>query len=238
MLVLEKQVKVLTESLGRRPKLVTVSDMNNLGSVGYTKVKKRLAERIGVDFEVKERPDMANWNADSTVDGIMIQLPYPNSDELIHQIDVNKDVDGLRDDSKYLPATVKAVLEIMKEAGVKNGKEVVVIGNRGEVGRRLQRILECQGMDKEDFDVEVVKRAHVIVSATGVAGLISVDMVDEGVVVIDVGYPEGDVAQVVATKARFFTPVPGGVGPMTVVMLFENLVEAAILNNHGGTTKS
>jgi methylenetetrahydrofolate dehydrogenase (NADP+)/methenyltetrahydrofolate cyclohydrolase len=120
----------------------------------------------------------------------------------------------------------------------KNGKEVVVIGNRGEVGRRLQRILECQGMDKEDFDVEVVKRAHVIVSATGVAGLISVDMVDEGVVVIDVGYPEGDVAQVVATKARFFTPVPGGVGPMTVVMLFENLVEAAILNNHGGTTKS
>lgn len=220
------EVKSFVEKHGRRPKLVTVMDSNNLSSVAYTKVKEKFAERIGVEFEVFEEPEIEKWNKDKTVDGIMIQLPYPNSQFLIDIIDINKDVDGLREDSLFLPATVCAVVEIVKVAGVKEADKIVVVGNRGEVGKRLEKVLRANGMDKEDFDSSALLGAHVAISCTGVAGLIKSDMVREGVVAIDVGYPKGDFDPGVAEKASFFTPVPGGVGPVTVAMLFKNLINA------------
>ena len=79
-------------------------------------------------------------------------------------------------------------------------------------------------MDKDDFDPSTLLRADVVISATGQAGIIKPDMIKEGVIAIDVGYPKGDFDPEVAKKASFFTPVPGGVGPVTVAMLFANLL--------------
>jgi methylenetetrahydrofolate dehydrogenase (NADP+)/methenyltetrahydrofolate cyclohydrolase len=86
-------------------------------------------------------------------------------------------------------------------------------------------------MDKEDFDPSTLLRADVVVSATGMASLIHGYMVKDGIVAIDVGYPRGDFDPGVAKKASFFTPVPGGVGPVTVAMLFANLVDLVERNS-------
>ena len=112
--------------------------------------------------------------------------------------------------------------------GNKRG-EVVVIGSRGFVGRRLVGELKCDGMDKEDFDSEKLKNADVIISCTGQENLIGGSMVKNGFLAIDVGYPRPEFTSDALAKASFYTPVPGGVGPVTVVMLFKNLVDAVLL---------
>lgn len=104
--------------------------------------------------------------------------------------------------------------------------EVVIVGSKGEVGRRLLKLLPMAvGIDKED-SLDILKSADTIISATGQEGLITPDMAKDGVVAIDLGFPKGDFAPEVAQKASFFTPVPGGVGPVTVVSLFENLLDS------------
>lgn len=224
--------KILADLPRKEAKLVVLLDPANESGARYVDQKKKFGERIGVEVEV-----VNNWkDVDMEADGIMIQLPFPNSKFLIDLIDLKKDVDGLREDSPYKPATVRAVLEILKEAGSFTSVQddrVVVIGSKGEVGRRLVNELrimnyELWEMDKDDFDVEKIKLVGVVISCTGVAGLIKPEMVKEGVVCIDVGYPKGDFDPAVAAKASFFTPVPGGVGPVTVAMLFKNLLEGCL----------
>lgn len=211
----------------KNTKLMVVLDPNNASGSKYVELKGKMAQRLGIGFEVFEQPQIEKWNKDPQVGGIMIQMPYPNSNDLIKQIDPKKDVDGLREDSPFVPATVRAVLEILKAA--KGRGEVVVVGDKGVVGRSLVKVLSTQysvlGMDKADFDPGKLKKADVIISATGQAGLIKPEMVKEQVVAIDVGYPKGDFDPSTALRASFFTPVPGGVGPVTVVCLFENLLK-------------
>ena len=96
------------------------------------------------------------------------------------------------------------------------------------------RELKCEGMDKEDFPTSSgragLRRAGVVISCTGQAGLITGEMVKNGFMAIDVGYPKPEFTPEALAKARFYTPVPGGVGPVTVVMLFKNLVECVNAN--------
>jgi len=238
----------VAKSLGRRPKLVSIYNPLDEPSRVYTTIKSRKAKELGVEFEVYQLDSLPvaqlselvnKLNSDKGVDGVMIQLPFPKSEDLIPLIDPKKDVDGLREDSRFLPATVRAVLAILGEAkklsAVSGQLSVVVVGSKGEVGRRLVTQLhswpaaQLVEMGKEDFDPGKLSDAQVIISATGQAGLITSDMVRDGVIAIDVGYPKGDFDPGVADKAAFFTPVPGGVGPVTVVMLFANLLEASEL---------
>jgi methylenetetrahydrofolate dehydrogenase (NADP+)/methenyltetrahydrofolate cyclohydrolase len=212
-------------------------------------MKAKKAEEFGVEFEkfpitnlndqINIKTQIQKFNRDEVVDGIIIQMPLgtKNDPELIKQIDLNKDVDGMRRESGVMPATVRAVLEILKYAfyntphpplnlrGGAGGGNILVIGNKGLVGSRIQEELGCEGMDKDDFDPKKLMTADAIISATGVASLINGQMVKDGVICIDVGYPKGDFDPSTALKAGFFTPVPGGVGPVTVVSLFANLVE-------------
>lgn len=236
---IEEEVKARVNQNNRKLKLVSIYDPNNIGSRVYTNIKAKKAEELGILFD-KFQITKSNFqtiskyietaNDDDTVNGIMVQTPLENQQELIDLIDPRKDVDGMRDDSPFLPATVRAVLSILetalKTSNSKNqfpNKNIVVIGNRGEVGKRLTKKLQAIGMDKEDFDVEKIKAADAVISCTGQAGLIKADMIKEGTICIDVGYPQGDFDPGAALKAGFFTPVPGGVGPVTVAMLFANL---------------
>lgn len=208
----------------------------------YTKLKKQFAQDVGCTFTVVTDPDIRTLisllNQDTTVTGIMLQLPLPplfreKTNEYILALDPAKDVDGLRSDSPFLPATVRGIAEIMKEAAAKEGDRVCIIGANGEVGRRLSRALKSHFVVSEvDIDTknswEVAHEAQIVISATGNPDSVDERYIQDGAIVIDVGSPKGDIVfSEVSKKAAFITPVPGGVGPVTVSSLIENLVDAA-----------
>jgi methylenetetrahydrofolate dehydrogenase (NADP+) / methenyltetrahydrofolate cyclohydrolase len=247
---LKHESEEISGNLARKLKLVAFLNIDNKASVVYTNIKKKMADRLGVEFETISvaEPDFSRIaqlvqekNVDPTVDGIMVQMPISNSHtknlEIASLIDPDKDVDGLTGKGRFLPATVAAVLQILHEAMRVTNKtmgnigKVVVVGSFGTVGRPL--ILELQekgfdvaGIDRETLDIaSVTRQAEVVISCTGKEGLIKGDMVRDGVIAIDVGYPGGDIDfSEVANKASFITPVPGGVGPVTVISLFSNLI--------------
>ncbi len=189
-----------------------------------------------MDVTAKSREDFSQW-----------------WHELVSHIDEKKDVDGLhpqtlasiqqgtwREQGKVLPATVKAVLSILESAGVfaeKNAlKKIIILGKSDILGQPLFYELKNRGQDVEMIGSKELEQraaekrflqdADVIVSSTGRPNLITGEMIREGVVVIDVGEPKGDVnGETVSQKAAFLTPVPGGVGPVTVVSLLENAIE-------------
>lgn len=219
---IEEQLKWKIDGLAKKPKLVAILDPNNAGSVTYTNLKEKFAQRLGIEFERGDGSKIPNYNVDEDISGIIVQLPFPRSDVLIKQIEPKKDVDGLRDDSPFVPAAVRAVKEILKDTPGK----VLVVGSQGAVGKKLIKEFNCEGIDKDNFAVEKIKSADIVISATGQAGLIKPEMVKYGVVAIDLGYPNGDFDPAIADKASLFTPVPGGVGPVTVAMLFQNLLDS------------
>lgn len=198
-------------------------------------------------------------NLDDSVRGILAQLPLPEQQRtenppnrrdnrqqrILETIDPEKDVDCLTPtnlgllmmgQSKFLPATVKGILEIIQSSKCKiQGARVTLVGGSNIVGKPLAMVLSNLGATvtlcrshTQDLK-EHTLRADILVSATGQANLIKADMVKTGAVVIDAGSPHTEVDfERVQHQASFITPVPGGVGPMTVICLFENLVEAIL----------
>lgn len=230
------------KNVGITPHLVSFLLGDDPASHLYTRLKKQFAQDVGCTFRVVSDPDIRTMisllNQDTTVHGIMLQLPLPlafrpRTNEYILALDPAKDVDGLRADSPFLPATIRGIAEIMKEAHVQKGDSVCIIGAKGEVGKRLSRVLKSHFVVSEvDVDTihpwDIARESHVVISATGNSGSIDERYIQDGAVVIDVGSPKGDIAfDKVAPKASFITPVPGGVGPVTVSSLIENLVDAA-----------
>jgi methylenetetrahydrofolate dehydrogenase (NADP+)/methenyltetrahydrofolate cyclohydrolase len=215
-------------------KIVSIVDPDNAAGMMYSNLKQKMADRLQVKFQIINAKYQINelvnkikiLNEDPGVNGIMLQLPYAGSDEVIKLIKPTKDIDGLREDSPYVPAVVIAVEKILKSKFKDPNKfKKVIIGAKGFVGGKLMKVLpKAIGMDKDDFDVKRLKTADVIISCTGQTGLITPDMVKVGVACIDVGFPKGDFAPEVAHKASFFTPVPGGVGPVTIASLFTNIL--------------
>ena len=202
---------------------------------------------------------IAALNADPSVNGILLQLPVPpqiDGDAMTASIDPLKDVDGLTPTNAGLlvqgtealvPCTPAGVMELLRVTGVElRGAEAVVIGRSKLVGRPLASLLlaedatvtMCHSRTRDL--AEVCRRADVLVAAVGVPQLVNGEMVREGAVVIDVGINRtedglvGDVDfESVEPKAAAITPVPGGVGPMTIAMLLANTVAAARLQSRG-----
>lgn len=193
-------------------------------------------------------------NAKEDIHGILVQLPLPKHlDEktVINNIDPKKDVDAFHPvnvgkimigDYDYLPCTPAGIMELLKDTGIDlTGKECVVIGRSNIVGKPMAMLLLHQNAtvtichSKTRNLKEIVKRADVVVAAVGRANFVTADMVKEGAVVIDVGMNRlengklcGDVNfDEVSKIAGFITPVPGGVGPMTITTLMKNTLTAA-----------
>ena len=192
-------------------------------------------------------------NDDDEVHGILLQLPLPpqiDADEVVPLIDPAKDVDGLTPVSlglltlgrpNMIPCTPQGVMELLRVSGTElRGAEAVVVGRSILVGKPMAQLLlgadatvtQCHSRTRDL--AEVCRRADVIVAAVGKPRLVNGDMVKDGATVIDVGVnrtDEGLVGDVdfesVAPKARAITPVPGGVGPMTIAMLIQNTLLAA-----------
>ncbi|MBQ5718247.1 MAG: bifunctional methylenetetrahydrofolate dehydrogenase/methenyltetrahydrofolate cyclohydrolase, partial [Alistipes sp.] len=196
---------------------------------------------------------IAELNADEEVDGILVQLPLPkhiSEDKVIAAIDVKKDVDGFHPANVAalwqkqpctLPCTPKGIIRMLEVAGVEiAGKEAVVIGRSNIVGLPVSKLLLDKNAtvtiahSRTKNLAEVTRRAEILVVAIGRPKFVTADMVSEGTVVIDVGVnrdPEtgklcGDVDfAAIEHKASVITPVPGGVGPMTITCLMENTIE-------------
>jgi methylenetetrahydrofolate dehydrogenase (NADP+)/methenyltetrahydrofolate cyclohydrolase len=195
-------------------------------------------------------------NANKSVNGIIIQMPLPQQidyKKISQFILPEKDVEGMHPQNigkilfgkaKILPCTPAAVMELISASGVDlYGREVVIIGHSEIVGKPLALMLlekfatvtVCHiGTSKAGKLEEHVKKAEVLIVAVGKAGLIKGSLVKEGAIVIDVGINRvgdkiiGDVEfEAAEPRASYITPVPGGVGPLTVTMLMRNLVEAA-----------
>ena len=194
-------------------------------------------------------------NADSNIHGILCQLPLPkhlDEESILLRIDPKKDVDAFHPynvgrimigNQRFLSCTPAGVMELIRRSDIDcTGRECVVVGRSNIVGKPMAMLLlqangtvtVCHSRTKDLS--EVTRRADILVVAIGKADFVTGDMVKEGAVVIDVGMNRradgkltGDVDfATVAPKASYITPVPGGVGPMTITMLMQNTLTAAI----------
>lgn len=215
---------------------------------------KNTTIRKSEDISEKELLDIIDeLNEDDGVDGILVQLPLPkhiDSDKVIAAIKAEKDVDGFHPTNVanlwlkkpcVLPCTPKGIIKLLKRAEVEiAGKEVVVVGRSNIVGLPVSKLLLNENAtvtiahSRTKNLGEVTRRADILVVAIGRPKFVTADMVKQGVVVIDVGVnrdPEtkklcGDVDfAAIEPKASAITPVPGGVGPMTITCLMENTIE-------------
>ena len=197
---------------------------------------------------------ISELNLDKSVHGILVQLPLPkhiDEDKVINAISKDKDVDGFHPynvgrmmcgSPTYSPCTPYGIMELLKFYNVEiSGKECVVIGRSNIVGKPISSLLlsasgtvtTCHSRTKDLK--EVTKRADILVVAIGKSNFVTADMVKPGAVVIDVGINRGDDGKLygdvdfenVMPLASKITPVPGGVGPMTITMLLKNTLNAA-----------
>lgn len=232
---LEESEKLLGKSL-----LILQCDGHTEEST-YIHLKRKMGERLGVMVTVlfaKNKVELEEMvrdaNADETVDGILVQLPIigatkEETEQILCAINPEKDVDGLNPKSRFIPAAVRAVERVMETFNVDQEQTIAVVGALGWVGKRLVERLEklgyqVTGFDKED-DLRGLSRFDMVVGSAGFEGLIKGEMVKSGFVGIDLGYPKGDFAKEAIEKASMITPVPGGVGPLTIVCLYESLAE-------------
>ncbi|MBO4595929.1 MAG: bifunctional methylenetetrahydrofolate dehydrogenase/methenyltetrahydrofolate cyclohydrolase FolD [Bacteroidales bacterium] len=224
---------------------------NKVKAAEYTGMGSRLIELPASVSEEELLAQIAALNADAAVDGILVQLPLPrhiSEQKVIEAIAPGKDVDGFHPSNVaglwlgkdcVLPCTPAGVMRLLDSIGIDlSGKDAVVVGRSNIVGKPVAKLL----MDRHATVTmahsrtvnlaEVTRKADVLVVAVGKAGLITGDMVKPGAVVIDVGMNRdseghlcGDVDFASCQPvAGWITPVPGGVGPMTIAMLMKNTV--------------
>lgn len=222
--------------------------------VGMANVIYRLDKSISQEALIAKITEL---NEDKSVNGILLQLPLPDhlvEKEALLKISPDKDVDGLHyinvgrlhaGFEGFVPCTPFGIMKMLERSNVElKGADVVVVGRSNLVGKPIARLLEmkhatvtiCHSRTKNLG--EVTKRADIIIAAVGRASIIKRDMVKPGAVVIDVGTNRvdgklvGDVDfENVKDVARLITPVPGGVGPMTITMLLWNTMKAFKLQN-------
>lgn len=258
---LKAEVAQLKEK-GIVPCLAVIQVGNDPASSVYVNNKKKACAYIGIDskaFELDENTTheallslVEELNQDSSVNGILVQLPLPkhiDENAVIHAIAPEKDVDGFHPETVgnmcigskgFLPCTPAGVIQLLKRSNVEiEGKECVVIGRSNIVGKPMAMLLlrengtvtitHSRTKDLKD----VTKRADILIAAIGKPKFVTAEYVKEGAVVIDVGIHRNDNNKLcgdvdfddVVDKVSAITPVPGGVGPMTIAMLMNNCVE-------------
>jgi methylenetetrahydrofolate dehydrogenase (NADP+)/methenyltetrahydrofolate cyclohydrolase len=223
--------------------------------VGINSYQIELPEDTPEDVLLKKIDEL---NADKNVHGILVQLPLPkhiSEEKVITRISPEKDVDAFSPINvgkitlgkyDFLPCTPAGIMQMLQYYGVTiRGKECVVIGRSNIVGKPLALLMLSEDAtvtichSKTQNLQEITKRADILVAAIGKAGFVKKNMVKPGAVVIDVGINRNEEGKLtgdvdfneVSQIASMITPVPGGVGPMTITMLLKNTITAAKLQN-------
>ena len=238
--------------LKKKPNLAVIWIGDNPVSAKYVEHKMKTAKKIGVQFDLIKLQEaveeevvlekIKQLNNDKNVDGIMVQLPIPenlNRGKIISAISKEKDIDGLRFcqnlNSNYYPPVVLAIIEAVKNSGTDyKVKKIALVGQGFLVGAPLAKYLkdvDIRIADENTPDVgTITSDADIVISADGKPGLIKANMIKKGVVLVDAGTTEvggkltGDINPECYSKASCYTPVPGGIGPVTIAMLFKNLL--------------
>ncbi len=259
---LADEVAALRTQFGKAPGLAVILVGDDPASEIYVRRKHQACERVGITSTNYTLPAdtsedalvglIEKLNKDADVNGILVQMPLPphiDEHRVIATISPYKDVDAfhpqtvghaLIGDETLAPCTPSGILLLLAEASVElEGAEVVIVNHSNIVGKPLAALLinrnatvtVCHQYTRDL--ASHTRRADVVVTATGVQGLITADHVKPGAVVVDVsmirradGSLTGDVADDVWDKAAWVTPVPGGVGPMTITVLLQNTVQS------------
>lgn len=246
----QNPVTIVIVKVGHDPasEVYVRNKMKACKDVGVECVLREFDENISMnDLEA----EIARLNVDNSVDGILIQLPLPkhlNETQILSAISEYKDIDGFHPnnigklvigDESFVPATAAGVIELLTRSGVEiDGKECVVVGRSNIVGKPVAQLLLAKNgtvtiaHSHTKKLAEITKRADILVVAAGKRHLITAEHVKPGAVVIDVGIHRdennklsGDVDfESVKDVASAITPVPGGVGPMTIAMLLDGCV--------------
>ncbi|MBO0321774.1 bifunctional methylenetetrahydrofolate dehydrogenase/methenyltetrahydrofolate cyclohydrolase FolD [Muricauda sp. CAU 1633] len=267
------EVAQMKERGEKVPHLAAVLVGNDGASLTYVGSKVRSCKKIGFESTLIHLPEetteeellqhVAELNANSDIDGYIVQLPLPkhiDEEKVLMAVDPDKDVDGFHPTNfgkmalemeSFISATPFGIMELLRRYNVETeGKHTVVIGRSHIVGRPISILMSQKGKAANSTvtlthsrtkDIAALTRqADIVVSALGVPNFLKADMVKDGVVIIDVGitrvpdesrergyYITGDVDfENVSKKASYITPVPGGVGPMTIAMLLKNTLLA------------
>jgi len=244
-----KQVRALRQAWHINPRLAIVTDVENPVIETYMRLKQRYGADILIDVEIHRVPAggalevIQELNNRDDVQGIILQLPISNSDqtdELLESIREDKDVDGLRKSAIFQAATPTAISWLLAGYGVDlKNKKVAIVGRGRLVGAPLEKMWLKSGVDVTVFekgdDLSQLINYDIIVSATGVPGLIKSQMIKAKTVVVDAGTASengkivGDVSEEVRQRNDvIITPKKGGVGPLTVSALFDNVITACL----------
>ena len=250
------------KALDKVPTLCVIQVGDDEASNVYINQKRKMCNDIGYNFIHEKYDDsitedellknIERFNSNDNIDAILVQMPLPsgiNEKSIQNAVNKYKDVDGLNDSnivdlisgkSSLYPCTACGVISLLDKYGViLEGSNVVIVGRSSLVGMPLFHMLENRNAtvtlchSKTRSLQSITKNADIIISATGVKGLIKEDMVNNNTVVVDVGITRengklyGDVDfDSVSKKASLITPVPGGVGPMTIASLAQNVLKA------------
>ena len=244
-----KQVRALRQAWHINPRLAIVTDVENPVIETYMRLKQRYGADILIDVEIHRVSAggalevIQELNNRDDVQGIILQLPISNSDqteELLESIREDKDVDGLRKKAIFQAATPTAINWLLAGYGVDlKNKKVAIVGRGRLVGAPLEKMWLKSGVDVTVFekgdDLSQLINYDIIVSATGVPELIKSQMIKTKAVVVDAGTASengkivGDVSEEVRQRNDvIITPKKGGVGPLTVSALFDNVITACL----------
>ncbi len=264
-MLIAQAAKQAQQTRGRAPCLAVILVGQHPSSIVYVSAKQKACEKVGIESRVLRLPDtitqpkllehLLELNSDSSVDGILIQLPLPkglDANALLDALNPVKDVDGLTPYNlgllfsrrpAFIPCTPLGCMDLITQVINPMGKRAVVLGRSLLVGRTMALLLEQANatvtmIHSYSTNVKAIScEADIVVAAIGQPGLITADYIKPGAVVIDVGITRhedklvGDVHESVKGVAGWLTPVPGGVGPMTITKLLSNTVLAAQLGN-------
>lgn len=245
------QVRALRQASRIAPRLVIIKSKAASPVIDtYVRMKIRYGDDILIETTVMslDESDMTEsikkLNVDPDVHGIIVQLPLDdasNTDEILAVIAPEKDVDGLGPQARFDSATAKAINWLLAGYAIDlKDKKIAIVGNGRLVGAPLARMWRASGYDVEvltrssDDIASVLRQSNVIVTATGVPHLITSEMISIGSTVVDAGTASeegrivGDIDETVRLREDLtITPIKGGVGPLTVAGLFDNVITAA-----------
>lgn len=245
-----RQVRALRQAENVAPKLAIIQTIDNPVIDTYVALKQRYGQDILVDVDIHKvdqsqlMATIASLNEDDSVHGIIIQLPLADetqTEEAVNAVAPEKDVDGLGENATHTPATAMAIDWLLAGYNVElKGKKIAIVGNGRLVGAPLEKLWQSTGYDVSVYDESTidlgsaVRGASVVVTATGVPSLVTSQMLQPSAVVVDAGTAAehgkivGDLAPDVRERNDLtITPEKGGVGPLTVTALFDNVIQAA-----------
>lgn len=244
------QVRGLRQAAGVAPKLAIIQVKDDPVINTYVRLKRQYGADILVDVDVYHPSEaeaselIAQLNADESVHGIIVQLPLntpEKTDDIVNLVSPEKDVDALGANAVMDPATPMAIMWLLAGYNIDlQGKTILLVGRGKLVGTPLEKIYRASGLnvtvaDRETSDLaSLTSEADIIITATGSPAILYPDMVKSGAVIVDAGVASedgktvGDVAPEMYERTDIIiTPTKGGVGPLTVCALFENVIHAA-----------